>query len=236
MLLKALLSKFRKADPVEGEEVSQEVEAKSLSTWFNDRYESIVTQRNVMIVITLLSFLVVSIAIVIVGQISTSKTFEPFVIQIEEKTGTAKIVNPSDSELLSGNEALTRYFIKKYLIARETYNPVDFDTNVRKTVRLFSSGSVYRDFIGFIRSPNNDPSAIYAQKNSTYLRIKSFTKLDNKYLIRFSVVENAGSQNSFEKIATLTIAYVPMELNEDDRDINPVGFQITGYRVDDDRS
>jgi type IV secretion system protein VirB8 len=40
----------------------------------------------------------------------------------------------------------------------------------------------------------------------------------------------------FNKIAIIDYDYVAMSLSEDDEDINPVGFQIKGYRVDDDNS
>lgn len=206
----------------------------SNKTWYSDRYENLISQRNILALLTITSFIAVVVAIIAVGKISISKSFSPFVIQIEEKTGSAKIVNPVSSDLLSGNEALSRYFVKKYLTARETYNPVDFERNTRKVVRLFSSSYVYRAFLSYIRKPENDPTVIYGQRNETYLRLKSFQKLRNQYFVRFSVIEQLGRQKVFDKIATLTIEYLPMELTEEERDINPVGFQITGYRVDDD--
>lgn len=204
--------------------------------WYSDRYDNLITQRNILALLTIISFIAVVAAIFAVRQISISKSFSPFVIQIEERTGSAKIVNPVNSELLSADESLARYFIKKYLSARETYNPVDFERNTRKVVRLFSAPQVYRAFMSYIRDEQNDPTIIYGQRNETYIRIKSFQKLRNQYFIRFSVVEKLGNRRVFDKIATVTVEYIPMELTEEERDINPVGFQVTGYRVDDDRS
>jgi type IV secretion system protein VirB8 len=206
------------------------------SNWYSDRYESAITQRNILIILLLFSFLAVVGSVIAVGKISTSKSFSPFVIQIEERTGAAKVVNPSNSNLLSGNESLNRYFIKKYLTARETYNPVDFELNVKRVVRLFSAQGVYRDFISYITNPAYDPSIIYSQSNTTSIKVKSFSKLGEQYFVRFSINEISSQKRSFDKIATLTINYVAMELSDDDRDINPVGFQVTGYRVDDDNS
>jgi type IV secretion system protein VirB8 len=206
------------------------------NSWYKDRYESVLTQRNILVVLLMLSFFAVVGSVFVVGKISTSKSFSPFVIQIEERTGAAKVVNPANSNLLSGNESMSRYFIKKYISARESYNPVDFDFNMRKVVRLFSDQEVYRQYIGYIRNQANDPTVIYAQSNTTYVRVKSFSKLGKQYFVRFSVIENSGQRRVLDKIVTLTIDYIPMELNDDDRDINPAGFQVTGYRVDDDNS
>ena len=149
----------------------------------------------------------------------------------------AKIVNPISSSVLSGNEALAQYFIKKYVVARETYNPVDFDTQANTTVRLLSSNSIYWDYRGYLKNEDVNPSIKYGQKNTTFLLVKSWSNLsENKYILRFSINETAGSRSVFNKIAVVEFKYVPMELTDKDKDINPIGFQITGYRVDDDSS
>jgi type IV secretion system protein VirB8 len=82
---------------------------------------------------------------------------------------------------------------------------------------------------------------MYGQTNTTYLTVKSWSKLESKteqntYIIRFSVTETAGNKKIYNKIAVVSYAYIPMELTDAERDINPVGFQINGYRVDDDNS
>lgn len=236
-MLKDLLNKLLKKDTAQTNATSSAVPTGiDHLGWYSDRYETVVTQRNVLVFISLISFVAVMISIFVVGQISTSKTFSLFVIQIEEKTGYAKVVNPINSSILSGNESLSRYFIKKYLEARETYNPVDYESNLKKNVRLFSTPNVYRDYIGYIKTPTNDPTLIYGDKNTTFMKVKSFSRLDNQYFIRFSVIETSGAKMQKDKIATITIDYIPMELTESERDINPVGFQVTGYRVDDDNS
>ena len=58
----------------------------------------------------------------------------------------------------------------------------------------------------------------------------------NKYIVRFSINETAGDKKVYNRIAVVSFAYVPMELTDAELDINPVGFQINDYRVDDDNS
>ena len=208
----------------------------SYRDWYSDRYETVVSQRNLLIVFSVLLFVAIIVSVAVVGKVSTSKSFSPFVIQIEERSGSAKVVNPADSNLLSGNESLTRYFIKKYVVARESYNPVDFESNIKKVVRLFSVPQVYRDLMGYIKNPEIDPSIVYAQKNTTYVKINSYNKLDDKYFVRFSVIETGGAKNVFNKVATISVEFRAMELTDEEKDINPVGFQVTGYGVADDGS
>ncbi|OZG32462.1 MULTISPECIES: VirB8 family type IV secretion system protein [Rickettsieae] len=228
---------------IEPKNVQSGNSVKITRNWYEERSDKIIVQRNILLVISILLILLVMASIAAVTIVINSREFSPFVIQIDNSTGMATIVNPISSEILSGNDALSRYFIKKYLIARETYNPVDFDTEARRRVRLLSSNSVYYNYLGYIKNKDIDPVLMYGQNNTTFLLIKSWSKLQenlqenkNKYMIRFSINETAGDRKVFNKIAVVSFSYIPMELTDIDRDINPVGFQINDYRVDDDNS
>lgn len=205
--------------------------------WYEERFDKITVQRNILFVLLLILLILSIISVIVVAVIVNSRQFDPFVIQIDESTGMAKIVNPISSEILDGNEALARYFIKRYVIARETYNPVDFDTEARKVIRLLSTSSIFWNYLGYIKNKEIDPTIMYGQKNTTFLIVKSWTKLDSKrYMLRFSINETAGDKRVFNKLAVVDFEYIPMELTEAERDINPIGFQVKNYRVDDDNS
>ncbi|WP_375319529.1 virB8 family protein [Candidatus Tisiphia endosymbiont of Oplodontha viridula] len=216
---------------------------KVTKNWYEEKSDKLVVQRNILLVISILLLFLIMASIAAITIVINSREFSPFVIQIDNSTGAATIVNPISSEILSGNDALSRYFIKKYLIARETYNPVDFDTEARRSIRLLSSSSVYYNYLGYIKNKDIDPVLRYAQNNTTFLIIKSWSKLQenlkenkNKYIVRFSINETTGDKKVYNRIAVVSFAYVPMELTDAERDINPVGFQINDYRVDDDNS
>jgi type IV secretion system protein VirB8 len=166
-----------------------------------------------------------------------SKKIDPFVIKIDDSTGAANIVNPLTSNILSGEDGLARYFIKKYVNARETYNPVDFETAARKYIKLTSAAQIYSAYYSFISNKDNDPRIRYGVNNVTYMTTKSWSKIDkNKHVCRFAIHETLGDMKVYNKIAIVEIDYVPMQLSEADQDINPVGFQVKNYRVDDDNS
>lgn len=205
--------------------------------WYYERYETVVTQRNLLSIILILALAIVVVSVIGITYVSTSKEFDPFVIQIDQQTGTTEVVDPLTSKVLGGNEALDRYFIKKYVTARETYNPVDFNTYARDVIRLLSDSTVYWNYLGYINNKRTNPTIIYGAGNTTYLTVRSWSKLEkDTYVFRFSITETAGAKTTVNKIAIIKIAYVPMRLNEQDREINPVGFQIIGYKVDNDDS
>lgn len=236
--LSAIFKGSKATDSSNGENSSQESKSvKAIRNWYEEKYDKTLVQRNILFVLLLIFVILSIVSVISAAIIINTKSFDPFVVQIDDTTGTAKIVNPASSEILDGNEALAKYFIKKYLIARETYNSVDFTTEARKVVRLFSSSNIYWHYMNYIKNKLVDPSLMYGDTNSTFLIIKSWSKLgNNKYMVRFSVNEISGDKRVFHKLALLDFQYVAMELVDEDRDINPIGFQVNGYRVDDDNS
>jgi len=240
--IKELINKFKNPggedkNPAENKENDQAQSVKEIRNWYEERFDNITVQRNLLFILLLVLLCLSIVSIGVVAYVINTKRFDPFVIQIDDTTGMAKIVNPINSQILNGNEALAQYFIKKYVVARETYNPVDFTTLAKKTVRLLSANSIYWEYRGYLRNEEVNPAIKYGQKNTTFLVVKSWSKLnDNKYILRFSINETAQARRIYNKIAVVEFKYIPMELTEKDKDINPLGFQVTGYRVDDDSS
>lgn len=208
-----------------------------VKNWYEERYDTIIVHRNILFILLIIFLILSIVSILTVAIVINSKRFDPFVIQVDETTGMAKIVNPMSSDVLEADDSLARYFIKKYIIARETYNPVDFDTGARQIVRLFSTSGIFWNYLSYIKNDAVNPTIVYGQKNTTYLTVKSWSKLDKKkYLVRFSVHETEGSANVYNKIAIVDYDYIAMNLTDAERDINPIGFQVKGYRVDEDNS
>lgn len=236
-----ILDFFKKRSTLEAgstdDVLAQKTQIETTKTWFEERYEIALIQRNVMVMVAIFCLIAVSISVIGITKISLSKEFDPFVIQIDDNTGVARVVNPISLDVLGGKEELSKYFIKKYLIARETYNPVDFDNFAKKIVRLLSTPQIYGTYLNYIRNKDNDPTILYGQKNTTSITVKSWSRLDEgRYIVRFSLSESAGSMKIFNKIAVVEYAYVAMSLTDEERDVNPVGFQVVAYRVDDDNS
>ncbi|MFK8040581.1 MAG: virB8 family protein [Rickettsiaceae bacterium] len=205
--------------------------------WYDEKYETMLVQRNLLVIVFFISLFLSFILIASVVYIVNTRTFDPFVIQIDDTTGEAIIVKPVMQESLSDNQSLARYFIKKYVVARETYNPVDFDSYARRVVYLCSTDKVFEQFLGYFNSKGINPEVKYGDHNTTFLLVRSWSQLSpQKYLFRFSINETSGMRRRFNKIAVIEFQYVTMTLTEKELDINPVGFQVKGYQVSDDSS
>ncbi len=207
------------------------------SNWYNDRSRELLSQRRILIYLNLFGIVAIVILVFITFKISQLRRFDPLVIKIEENTGQVLLVKPIDKSFLDSKENLARYFIKKYITTRESYNHVDFNDYAKSIIASLSSENIYSQYLGYIKSPENDPTKKYGDRNNTYVTIRSWSKLDNnKYIVRFSVTETLGNVDTFNKVAVIEMAYLDRYISDQESDINPVGFTVVGYKVSDDNS
>lgn len=210
--------------------------------WYYDRYETLIVQRNILFLLAVLAIVASMLCVILVGRVTLSKTVEPMVIEVEDKTGITNIVNPLADRVWSSDKAISNYFLMKYLRARETYNVADYNYNYTTLTRLLSNGTVYNEFKSFISDPKTNPIALYGASNSTILKIRSTQYLqdspsgDHNVQIRFSVIETAGNKKQTNQIVSILWNYVQMQMTFEERMVNPLGFQIKFYSVADDVS
>ena len=208
-----------------------------VSSWYEDRYQSLVVQRNLFFVIIVACVAVIVASVLIIGVLSEKKTIEPMVIEIEDKSGITNVVNPDTDRRWTVDESINKYFLMKYLNAREAYDVATYDYNFNTVVRLLSSEQVYNQFKNYIGVAANNPVALYGANVNTKISIRSILFLPNKVAgqsaqIRFSVETSDG--RSFSKIAQIIWNYVTLNLSFKDRMVNPIGFQIQSYSIADD--
>lgn len=207
--------------------------------WYEDRYQSALVQRNLLLLVVLLALVGVSFAVITVLQISSSKKISPFVIQVEGKTGITSVVQPLDK--FSTNEVIQKYFLMKYLNARETYSFHDYRYQYYTVVRLLSDDNVYNGFRRWLVSEAGDSPLRYGDKLDRTINVKSFAYLPTNrdalgYTVQVRFVQMdvlyKRAQNPKHKIATINFDFFPMRLTNEEQYINPLGFQVLSYRID----
>ncbi len=210
--------------------------------WYYDRYETLIVQRNVLFLVTVLSVIASVVAVFFVGKVTLSKSVEPMVIEVEDKSGITNIVNPNTDQTWTSDRAINEYFLMTYLTARETYNVASYTYNYSTIVRLLSNSAVYNQFKDIINNPTNNPISKYAANNYTTLKVRSIQFLedspsgDHNVQVRFSVNEMLGNKAQYNKIVSILWNYTKMQMKFDERMVNPLGFQIKFYAVSDDVS
>jgi type IV secretion system protein VirB8 len=203
--------------------------------WFAERYQSVVISRNRWFVMAISAFGLTILQALALICLVPLKTSVPFIIQ-EEKTGAISTIQPvAGTASITYGESVKKYFVARYLVLRETYDPIDL-TNNYNAVNLMSDSDETRRFIRTISASNkSNPVALYANHTKRFIRVKSISFLNaTTAQVRFSAVETKsdGSENTTTWIATLGFRFGSPPVLDSERLVNPVGFLVTNYRID----
>lgn len=164
------------------------------------------------------------------------KTVVPYTLMVDRQTGYVEELAPLDAASVSPDTALTRSFLAQYVIARESYDAANLQRDYRR-VALWSEGDARQRYVASMNSSN--PSSPLAQLGSgTTLRaeVKSISSLSSdSALVRFVTVrtDRGGREEAANHwAAVINYRFSSAEMSADDRLHNPLGFQVTRYRRD----
>lgn len=212
-------------------------EKQVLENWFADRSEWLIVQRNVLFLVVLVSLVAISVLTFNIGFLKSTTSIEPFVIEIDPKSGVPTVVDPLDAKAFMANDAIRRYFILRYIKSREEFYHSLFD-QMYEEVNLMSSDSVGSEYRrNFNRSNPEGPFLKLGPGATRTVDIKSMIFQDaNTVQIRIRTNTNAQFGGGTEdKIIYLQFQVVNLELNERQRYINPLGFIVTLYRIENEK-
>jgi type IV secretion system protein VirB8 len=168
------------------------------------------------------------------------KTVEPYVIRYDSTTGHTDIITSITQQNVDVNEAVSKYFVQKYVQLREGYyyEMLQQDYNL---VQIFGSNSV-NDEYRMLYTGKNSRDAINgarvvekvdiisvvlgqaAELKTATVRIKILT-YDKSNMKKPPTEKN--------KVVTLAYEYAPnTKMSEFQRLNNPLGFRVATYRVD----
>lgn len=211
------------------------------NNWYADKYELMLVQRNIFFLMALVATIALAASIMVVRYVKSTKSIEPFVIEIEERTGVPTVVDPVTIEAYSANDTVVRYFIMKYIRAREEYSPSLYRYNFDTVVRVLSSeGVYYSDYkpkfsLGNPQSPVNTLGTAFYK---TALLKSIIFPAPGTAQVRFTLqTDNSagGIYNSADKIVFMQYEFANINMNENERLINPLGFRVTNYKIEDER-
>lgn len=204
--------------------------------WFTDRYETLQVQRTLLFLVLVVFSVTIVMLTISITYIKSTRTIEPFVIEIEQKTGVPTVVDPVTAAIYSGQESMKRYFVWDYIKLREEFLPGYFDT-AQKKLSVMSAGDVYGQYRSIIRSPEG-PVVKMGKGGSITILLKSLVFInDYTAQVRFRQSANYSSNDntSADKIVYLEFEFANVELNEELRYLNPLGFRVTKYRLEDEK-
>lgn len=164
------------------------------------------------------------------------KTVEPYTLLVDRQTGNVEALAPLDSQIIAPDAALTRSFLVQYVIARESYSADSLQQDYRK-VALWSEGDARRRYINQMQANNpSSPLAYLPPRAALTTQIQSVSSLSaNTSLVRFTtqrIDPGAQAQAPQHWAAVISYQFSGASMSEEDRLLNPLGFQVTRYRRD----
>lgn len=212
--------------------------------WYKDKYQYVLVQRNILAVTTLMALFCSAAAVFAVMQLTPHKSVEPFVIQIDEKTGIVQRVDPVTRTEFTSNEAVDRYFVAQYVRARETYIRQVFRYNY-DIVRVMSDRYTFNQYMRYVseRNPESPASILKGDgmrtvkfKNISFIK-RSTDVMKSEKVVQARVILTDVSRKfpapiEYHNIVTITFQYSNLSLNEEERYMNPLGFLVTNYAIE----
>lgn len=200
-----------------------------VKSWYANRYQFLLVQRNILLIFALFSTIAVSFGMIFLNQVVASKSLEPYVIEVEEKTGIPTVVQQLTTEEFTGNELMKKYFVNQFIIAAAGYNPRTYPEDFEK-VRVFSNAEVFGSYRSLInpRDLGTDTKIVVKIKSIQFSN-------ETTAQVRIARITTKGISNETKEtndLATINFFFDPnIQLTSEERLLNPLGFQVKYYSV-----
>lgn len=188
----------------------------------------------------LIAFVSVGVAIlsiVAVLLLTPLKTVEPYVIRVDNTTGMVDILTILDEEQISSIEALDKHFVAQYIKAREGYY-YDILNQDYIFVQLLSTPEIAESYRQIYTGDNardtrlGNATQVEVQIISIVLGESAGAKTATARINLKTTNKNSKAENMATKVITLTYTYQTAQVDEENRLLNPLGFKVSNYRVD----
>lgn len=204
--------------------------------WERSVYRSVAMSRGVWRVVAVLLGVALAASIGLLWMLLPLKSFDVVVLEVDKTTGYVEASRPlQERGDLTQNEAVTRANIVRFIRARETYDPKGLRDNF-DLASLYSTGKAAADLANTYSGANlANPVKIYGANTTVSVFVKSVIFLnDNTAAVRFSTTRSgtSGPTVTDHWVANVRFKYTSEPMRNDWRFDNPLGFQVTEYRRD----
>lgn len=174
----------------------------------------------------------------------------PYLVMADAYTGTstvARLREDFNNQFITTSEAFNKSNVAHFVIARESYDIALMNLRDWTTVYSMSSPGVASGYTTLHSKTNPaSPYKTYGNSRAIRVRILSIVLIGGSAetppkgaTVRFQRVvydkANGSTKPLDGKLATIEFAYKSnLKMSEKDRIENPLGFQVTSYRVDSD--
>lgn len=206
------------------------------ASWNRDRVLAIRTSQRLAWAIGGVAAAIAVLEAIALVLLTPLKTVEPYTLMVDKTTGYVQALKPLAQQEITPDAALTQSFLVQYVIARESFDLATLSANYRK-VALFSADTARRSYLQTMQVTNPDsPLVLYPRTATIDVRVKSVSPIaKDAALVRFDTIRSDSgheAQAPSAWIAVIRYRYSDAPMSVEDRFVNPLGFQVVGYRKD----
>lgn len=167
--------------------------------------------------------------------ITPLKTVEPFVIRVDNNTGMTDVVSTMKTVDTTYDEVMNKFWLSQYIKFREGYEWETIQSTFDATI-LLSSPKVQNEFKVIYDRPDA-PHKVLKNIFKVTTKVNSISFIGDVAQIRYqktiTPITSGGDKPVVTRwLATVSFAYENRPRTEEQRQINPLGFQVTSYRND----
>ena len=206
------------------------------ASWNHDRVRAMRSSQKIAWWIAGAAAIIALLEAIALVLLTPLKTVEPYTLMVDRNTGFVQALKPLEQSKISPDAALTQSFLVQYVIAREGFDMATVNANYRK-VALFSADRARSSYLQTMQVGNpQSPLFLYPRSTVLEVQVKSVSPVGpDAALVRFDTLRSdAGAQPQLQNswVAVVRYRYSGEPMKAEDRFVNPLGFQVVGYRKD----
>jgi type IV secretion system protein VirB8 len=163
----------------------------------------------------------------------------PVIVQVDKSTGAVDVLTTLNGmKQLPAEDAERKYWLGQYVRVREGYTWQDRGAN-SQAVRVMSDTREQQRYADWFKASNPEsPQRLYGDQAFVEIHILAVALGNtpeasaNVRLLRTVHDANGLTRPPERLIATVTFRFTDKPLKEEDRFINPRGFEVMAYRID----
>ncbi|MBA3676744.1 MAG: type IV secretion system protein [Sphingosinicella sp.] len=203
-------------------------------SWAEDNREGLARSRRIAWIVAGAAVAVALLEALALAMLAPLKTVQPITLLVDRQTGHVQAIDPVSPRRVVADEALTQSFLAQYISAREGFDRATVSADYRR-VALWSAGRARSAYLAQMPAANPaSPLNLYPAGTIVGVRVKSVSHLSKgTALVRFDTFRQdlAGRADVGQPwISVVRYRYVDAPMQMQDRLVNPLGFQVIGYR------
>jgi type IV secretion system protein VirB8 len=207
-------------------------------TWETNRLVEAEKSKKIAWTVAIGASVIAFVSTIAIAGLTPLKTVELRIVRVNDTTGTVDVLSELSTAKTTYGKAIDKYFAGQYIRFREGYSRQLAEEYYSK-VGLMSASQEQKRYGEWFNPKNPEsPLRVYGENGKSKVNIKSYSFIkDNIVLVRYSQeVERSATEKPevTHWAATMVFKYSGAPMTEKDRDVNPLGFQVTEYRRDPD--